>query len=454
MAFDIRQGLEARDAVIGIYDPCPVVLYESTHASLYNFRYVIEISERVGAAWVEVATIKRFKNNANVGVFDVGQVLRGNLELREPSGDAIDLSDNPSSNTGTDKPYRFRVGYESSATEDGSVTTTFDSTLYVWAVAARFYDEFTSWNTNVKADYVMDGAGDWLTRRETTDVVFGGSTLSDCVVIDVDEDDNLTTSFLAATGDSPYNAPSVQIRVRWGTASSVLATNYQTLTFQDVDLDAYPGQNVEGTLVRDMHVGPRDLVTHTWATNSGTSGWDYIVWDLREVGNTGNILCKPLVLRKRPCLHKGVKFKFLNNLGGYDFLYCDGHTQKTTEFTRETHNSSTANWYNADGVANDTNLLPNDPSKRATKSEVTSVRKKYIAHTGYIDPAHNDLVHALLESKRVLATQFVKPRTNTGNEYYPVNITNSSMRAMFREVDKLIEYRIEFEYSNPQRVQV
>lgn len=458
MAVTIRQGLEARDSVMSVYDPCPVVLYDSGIGSLYNYRYVINI-QRVVGGYTDVAVIKRFPNAASCGTFDLSQVLRLAVQVGAPSDSAISTSTNPCSSTNNSDYFRIRVGSESSATEDGAVTLTYDTDCFVHAFAGRFFDEFTSYNDDVLQDYVMASSKGqkWLTNRKTTDSLTAlGLTFADCYVVPINKGRTFTMSYMSTDVASPYNTDAMKLRVQVGTKTSMEQVAEVNITNQNVDIaTSYPPVLSDGGLIRDVHIGFPELTGYSWASAlQGFRDWTYMSVEL-VAQSDGSARSLPIIFKALPeCDDEGLIFKYLNNLGGYDYLLCQGFTQQTTEYTRQTYTTSTGNWQTADGTSDATNLLLNDPTKRKGKSEVTSQRKTFSTNTGYLDANDNDLVHGLLASKRVYCNKFVGNRTAQSNTFYPVNITNSSMRAMFQEVDKLIDYTIEFQYANPIRPSV
>lgn len=457
MAVSVRQGLTARDSVMSVYDPCPVVLYDSNIGSLYNYRYVVNI-QRVVGGYTDVAVIKRFPNSQSCGTFDLSQILKLSVQVGDPSNDAIDNSTNPCSSTNNSDYFRIRVGSESSATEDGAVTLTYDAEYFVHAFAARFFDEFTSYNDLVLEDYVMKVSGEkqWLTTRKiSTNIRVLGTFYNECYMIDVERHQRFTMSYLSTDGLNPYDTDAMKLLIQIGTRDVTTASASVNVTNQVVNINSNnPPVLANGGLVRDVHIGYGDIQLFAWASNlHGNTQWTYMSAALvRQSDNT--LVSTPIVFKLKECEDDGLMFKYLNNLGGYDYLLCRGFTQQTTEYTRETYTTGSGNWQTATGLSNDTNLLLNDPMKRKTKSNVTSQRRKFLTSTGYLNAEDNDLVHGLLASKRVYCNKFVGNRQPHSGTFYPVNITNTSMRAMFQEVDKLIEYKIEFEYANPIRPSV
>jgi len=456
MAFSIRQGLDSNDAVMTVYDPCPVVTYESSIASLFDVRYTLVIEQRVSGAWVQLADLKRFPNQASCGVFDMGPVLRNAIDIyndnkQPPAGQAA-------TNARTAGYFRIRAAYEYRTSADGTLLNATPTDRYVRGIAGRHLDQFTAWKDRPIHDFVFaqDQGKRFMSLRTSTQtsVSLAAQTYFSPVYVDLHRDERFSISYLSTDANnaaSGFDTDAMRIRMRFGNASTSFGTHTLTISNQQVSNTTFHGENTAGEVVRNVHVGPADLVAATWASGfTSSSPWDVIIVTFEAVANSAQ-LSNALVIRRRKCAHQGMKFLFLNNLGGWDTLHCEGHTARSTQYTRQTHISTTGNWATANGLSDSTDLQLNQPQLSRTKSEVTNEKQVHTTHTGYLDDTHNDLVHGLLRSKRVYASRFDKPRQNSDNNYYPVNILNSNVKSMFREVEKLVDYTIEFEYANPLR---
>lgn len=447
---NIRQGLEDRDAVMGVYDPCPVVLQDPDIGSVYNYRFVLDIALLIDGTWTSQALLKVYPNSQSCGAFDMSQVMRYALEVNEPTNSPLNNVDKPLRYTNNTAVFRVRAGRESSTTPTGAITLTYDHTKYVSAVAARYLDEFTSWNDTPITDYVMDGSGKWLTLRKTRKMKVA-NIIREVYVVRLFENQRFGMSYLSTDVGPAFDTTAMKLYVAAFAPTAVFASAEVNFTEQEVDIDTYYGNNVgNGGLVREVFVNYTDLDNYDWASAIPDNTQSNIYFDLRRQADNV-VRSLGVVLQVKPCTTKGVTFKFLNELGGYDYVFCEGHTQEETEYTREQYNTSTGNWYTATGLSDSSNLQLNNPFLRRGKSVVNAERKRYTATTGYLQEGEVDLVHGLLRSRLVLASRFVGQDEDAGNTLYPVRITNSSLKSMFKETDKLVEYTIEFEYANQPR---
>ena len=448
MAFTIRQGLEARDSVMGAYDPNPVVTYESEVNNLYNFRYFLTINRRVNSVWEEVSTIKRIPNKSGVGVFDMSQVLRNAVTLGLPStgGNAND----PAQKSNTSEVFQIVVGYESSTTIVGAITTTTGGTRYSHVIAGAYLDQFTDYNNTPITDYVLDSNNaPFLTNREAHSFQVGGINYDETAVVYLGNADSFSLGILSTDLTAPFDTQALRLSLT-AYVNGVATQATTDITLQEVSNTAFTPETTTA-VTTDLWIGPNDFKNYAWASALNGLDWTHVEVEMQLAGSSYAAQSKKFVMVKKGCGVEGMSFKYLNKFGTYDYVFCQGHTQENLNYTRDTFTTGSGNWSTADGLADDTNLLLNDPNKRQTISEVTNKQRAFTASTGYISRYENDLVLGLLESKRVWATKFVAPRVDQGTQYYPVTITNSSMRAMFQQTDKLIEYSIEFTYANPVR---
>lgn len=454
-----RQGLSSNQSVLGIYDPVPVVLHDNYVATRFQYRYIVRVFRRESSTWIPIATLKRIPNATSSGAFDLSQLLRGSLEIGDPSNDPNSTVDNPCSFSNNAEFFRIDIGSEYAFTDGGTINEYMTDTYYTGAIAARYLDEFQAWGTDVIASkFVLKSTGSYkqfLTEREPTYFKYAGQQHYGYVVALPRRLMKMTMSFLSTDNTAPYDTDANKLFVGIGVLNTQFGQAEVNLKDpQDVSNTSFGlGMNLsDGGLVRDLHVGYADIETYDWATNiQGSTQWDRMFVQIRaQSDSTARSL--PVLFTLGDCGQDGVQFKFLNRFGGYDYVFCTGYTEKTTDYTRETFSTGTGNWHTADGVT--TLLQTNDPNKRQTKSNVTREKRKFRAHTGYVKPEDNELVMALLGSKRVYATKFVTPRSAPEDDYYPVVITNSSMKAMYQQTDKLIEYTIEFEYANNPRPMV
>lgn len=438
---------------MAVYDPCPVVTYESNIASYFDVRYILKIDKRVGALWVTQATIKRYPNAESCGVFDMGPVLRNAIE--ETMSTKAPAVGKVATDAGVSAQFRIQVGYEYKTTADGNILLFPYVNRYIRGVLGRHLDQFTAWSRRPMTDFVMSTAqdGKFMTLREVDhdSITLMQTAWPDAIVIPVHESERFMVSYLSTDVASEFDTPAMKLSVSWGSQTGLLGSNSVNISNQEVSNVTFYGDDSDGVVLRNLHVGPKDLLDATWASGfTSAATWNYIAVRMEQQSDSRKV-SQTIVFKNRECQHQGIKFLFLNNLGGWDTLHCEGHTSRNIKYTRKQYTSTTGNWATATGINDAQDLRLNDPQGRMTKSDVTSEKQVHKTQTGYLDSKHNELVHGLMRSKRVLATKFDKPRQDSDNDYYPVNITSTMMKSMFREVDKLIEYTIEFEYANELR---
>jgi len=457
MSAFMRQGLDTTEAVLGIFDPVPVVLYDHDVATRFNYRYIVRVA-RYNAGWETIATLKRIPNTEGCGVYDLSQLLRGSLEVTDPSNDANDTATNPCSFANNAEVFRIRIGSEYATTEGGTISEDMTDFYYISAIAGRFLTEFDEWGGGqISSNYVLKVSGSnkkLLTERSVGWFQFGAGRYEGYVVRIPRRDIKFSFTFLSTDITPPWDTERAKLYVAIADENGLIASDTLLLpVFQAIDNTTFYTMDLgSGGVTRECHIGYADIQTYSWASNiNNNSTWTTLYAELRR--NTDNkAISKPVMLKLDPCGQDGVQFKFMNRLGGYDYVFCYGHTQMSIDYTRETYATGTGNWHTADGI---TELMQvQDPNKRQTKSNVTQEKRKYTAHTGIIPANENDLIMALLGSKRVYATRFVAPLTAPEVDYYPVVITNSNVRAMYQQTDKVLEYTIEFEYANKPRPMV
>ena len=458
MAVTMRQGLQSINAILGVYDSVPVVLYDSTVASKFHFRYVLVVYRRVGGTWSEIARLKRIPNSEGVGVFDLSQLLRGALEVLDPPNDAINTTTIPTSAAGTAETFRVQMASEYATTENGNIVFVFETAVqyYIVAVAARFLSVFESWGTPVLTDnFVLTNTSErrFLTKRTKQDFSYKGLPYTGYVVRVPRRDFKFTFSFLSTDGIAPWTTVDWKLYVGIGAGNTEFSNASVNLSNQDIDNTAFEPDDGAGGAIKNVHCGWTDIESFTWASSlAGNNTWEKLFVQIQpQSAPVASSVSMMFVLDD--CTNDGVRFKFLNEYGGYDYVFCEGHTKMNVNYTREQYTTGTGNWHTANGLGDDI-LQIQDAEKRNVKSNVTQEQRKYQAHTGYLTKEENELVLALLASKRVYATRFVEPRVAPEPEYYPVVITNSSVKAMYQQTDKQVEYTIEFEYANAARPMV
>jgi hypothetical protein len=235
MAVSVRQGLEDRDAVMGVYDPCPVVLYENNLGAFYNYEFILIIDRRVGASWERVTTLRVYPNEQTCGVFDMSGVLRYALTLGEPPTGPISYTDNPCAFLNNAEFFRVQAGQESSSTPTGVITQTIAHTKYIGAVAARYLDEWTSWNDTPLPTFVMDGDGQWLTLRKKRIVKVAGQTRL-VYVIPIDVNQRFSMSYLSTDTGSGWATDDMKLYVAAVNPSATFVSASVDVVNQSVDI--------------------------------------------------------------------------------------------------------------------------------------------------------------------------------------------------------------------------
>ena len=143
-----------------------------------------------------------------------------------------------------------------------------------------------------------------------------------------------------------------------------------------------------------------------------------------------------------------VRFMWLNEFGGWDFINFEGRVDKRVDVSRSTFRTARGNWYTADGSTTDYTF---DKDTRGDNSLPSDYSETFTVHTGLLRPTQNSAVESLFRSRDVYATL----THSTSTAMYPVHLLGKTHRRKTARYDGLIEYQFEFQYANqPYQVRV
>lgn len=462
MAFTVYDMEDDVMAVLWAYDDVPVRVFESTLASLNNVSYYIDVYRYDKDNDYDEEYVTRLRAYPNVngyGVFNLRNTMAACVRLAGSQCNDVEYdgtfgSSNRIPSANNQVRIKLVYGYCQNA------SCTIQATTYHWVVAGFVSDVFTSSvdGRAVRREINGDNQGGFLSVRPVLPYfTFQNKPTQVAYVAD---NDRYSVSFFATdnTTGSEWDTTLGSIRVQIDAAFSV-GENI-VLTKQSVSTTVAPTTPNAHECLRELPCGPWDIV------NFKDSGGNYLynattrglissgAWTrIRVYGASpgGDIEGKTYVRLERAqdnnidgC-NTTVQLKFMNKLGGYDYISCFAHTQQSMEMTRDIYAKQVGKYNTAN---NTTPVDTDDPFKRKRVSQVTDVRQILRVSTGHIDENENPLVEAMLTSREVLATRFVKNGQGHGPEFYPVIVKDTSFSYMYKETEKVIEYTFTIEYAN------
>lgn len=460
MAFTLYDIREPDKVVLWAYDNQPVRAFESSLGTMTNPSYFVKVYRYDRSDNFEehlVTTIRSFPNAEGFGVFNLRNVLSGCVYLEQSLLNSDEYETTwDSANKAPTANNQFKVKLCWGTTDNGS--DTIETCSYHYVIAGSLLNEFTGSADSPWNDYVINqSSGKFLTMRPT--LPFNIFLNTPTQVAYISDNDRYSVSFLATnnTAGSEFDVSLDRINVLVVAAFAISETF--SITLQDVAYSGFGTQN-DGEVVRELPCGAWDIA------NLKDSGGNYFYGStLRGLITSGSWteiriyaedgLQNPegasyvRLLRASSNNIDGcttpIQLKFLNKLGGYDYLSCFAYVEQSMEMTRNTYNKTTGNYNTANATSA---LVLDDPLKRSRVSAATNVSRKLRVATGHIDENLNTLVEQMLVSREVLATRFKGNGTDHEAAFYPVIITDTSFSFMYKETEKVIEYKFNIEYSN------
>lgn len=472
MAFNVHQGGDNQAAIQWAYDGVPIVTENTDVGSHTNHNYLCKVSYWTGTGWSALGTMSSRGNALNYGVFDIQSVVLAGDRIAKGALQTLDTEstyeDNIQTYAGREWYIKVQLGWKSD-----TQPTTYPATKYYRIIGGALTDTFTSWSERPVSDYILkSNAGTYLTTRARGKgegaFIYGNRPI---MHVDVMPYDRYSVTYVAAkkgsgVGDDTWNSNvgKFQVKVIGGTPQTQTFT-INALESIYVDTQAVP-QTANGLLLREIHFGPRDIMSleaggvdvynGTMQGGIALGTWEYIDLVPMTSGNatTGNQIVRlHNMLKKEGGACSGserLQFKFRNRLGGFDYLSCRTYTKRVMNTQREEHMRRDTNYNSANNVVG---IETNNTHDFTRVSRVASIQDKYTANTGYISEDMNAVVRELMTSQEVYVTKWVDNDTQVSSapSFYPCLITSTSMSYMYRVTDKLVEYTFDFEYSNNPR---
>ena len=217
------------------------------------------------------------------------------------------------------------------------------------------------------------------------------------------------------------------------------------------NVDANGGWEPDGTegTTEDKHrllyfgCGPGNLEAQTDETDARPSdaafdGWAY--YTIQGYNSAKSIARTALYyFIKQDGSCKGFKVRRLgwrNSVGGYDYFNFKAKSTQTVDVERNTYNTLTGRFSASKWYYNDT--------MRGKQTRQTTATLKETLNTEWLTEPQANLIEKLIMSTDVYVIQ------NPDSEYTePVIVTDSSLIRKTVANDKLIQYTIKIEYSNP-----
>ena len=468
MAFFVYQGGEPADAVRWIYDGLPIVTANDQIASHSDHVYLCRVYYWDGS-WEELGTLQSRGNKLNYGVFDVQTLALSGNPYTFGALQTMDIESTyhepgtPVTYAGREWYVRCELGWKSS-----TQIPTYPTNRYYRVIPGALTTAFEPVADTDTSQYVFkNNQGFFMSRRYR---------VQNLTEVDLYEHDRYSVTFLACTPrtgvtDTTYasTVDRVRVRVFFGDGAGVETDTFD-VTLENVAVALAPTtpQTANGLLLRELSFGPKDLVSLTDGSTAVYGGntrgkilngtWDKIELSLLDTSNNvlgfgldGAVVRINNAAKKSTDLCKSqMQLKFRNRLGGFDYVSTSMYVKQRMNVTRETYSANRLNFDQANNVVN---LELNDVHQFSNRSNATLVDDVFTVSTGYIAEDHNFLIAELLQSNEVYARKW---RSNKGGvdqvgDFYPCNIVSTDMSYMFREADKLIEYKFDIEYSNKPR---
>jgi len=426
-------------ATLPAFYPAMYVVKESS-VGLYKFAYTLVVEHWNGASYDEVGTFRIPKNSAESGVWDVSRIVQAYIPKRVPqeatTGDVIRDADSAAQ-------YRFTFGSEQAVTPNSAPIAN-ASTILETAV---FFGG-TRGEGNATAGYNATGAGTLdLTSAEDRALTSYGirefaDSGDDSIRILVRDGDWGCLDFLY---DQNTGSSATQMRVRFYANGTLLSTTDYTLSTyasgsspEDHVLRAFVYPDSLATLASGTDADPTAVVNDGWTR-----------YTVSFIGITPKSQTHTFVRMTDCAADTPVRFMWLNEFGGWDFINFEGRVDKRVDVSRSTFRTARGNWYTANGGTTNFSF---DKDSRGDNSLPSDYAETFTVHTGLLRPEQNSAVESLFRSRDVYATQ---AWASNSNAMYPVHLTGKSHRRKTALYDNLIEYQFEFQYANqPYQVRV
>ena len=451
MAYTFEQVPEGQ--IYHANQPLIVTVYDDTNTGEEKFRYVLDV-EINGAL---VARLKTLPNASDVGIFDISKVVQDYL--------SIDYTSNSTTYATTTQPIHEL--HEVASTVE-LLSQNKDAIKFVelkgraeWYVTANGAVTLTTVRSS-KNFYAIDSAIDYEQGFN----------------VEVDRYVRLIEIDVLGTPTLPFTANDLRVLTNAPLTQYAYADDYGTLAFLNhlyfdapnftesnyyIDEVEYKSYNKAGTLLNTVTV---DMSTN--GTVDGNSTIDqaseaqkviYIPFGFKnfEESATLNVLSpnvtatvdkvtveiknatvdsyyKIYTLQLDPYCskYKPKRFAFRNRFGAWDYVNFNAKNSENSDINRETYVKPIGNWSGATYALNSFD--------RTKTSFNTKSVKKGTANTNFISENDVNWLQELFESEDVYVYE--------GGYWKPIVITDTNFITKTTVNDRLIQYSINYEYSN------
>ena len=451
MAYTIPQVPEGE--IYHANQPLIVTVYDDTNTSEEKFRYVLDIEINGGL----VARLKTLPNANDVGIFDIGKIVSDYLE--------IDYTSNSSNYASTTQPIH----------ELHNVTSTIDiisenesAIKFVelkcraeWFVVANDAVTLTAVR-GTKSFYAINSA---IEFEE-------GFNIEVPNYVRLDEIDILGTPAL------PFTANGLNVLTNAPTTQYAYADDYGTLAFLNhmhfdapsftesdyaIDRVQYKSYNASGTLLNTVTIDlstngtvdgnstidaanePNKIIyvpfgfknfeessTLNALSPNVTSAVDYVTVEILNATVDSYYKVYTLQLENYCSKYTPKRFAFKNRLGAWDYFNFNAKSTTQTDYQKQTFRRSAGDWSSSTYSLNSFD--------RGKKNYGLIANKKGTANTNFIPESYVIWLQELFESDDVFIYE--------DGYWKPVIITDTNYMSKSSVNDRLIQYTINYEYSN------
>jgi len=461
-----------------------IYVLDSTNKTEEKFQYVVDIYIDGDA----VSRIKVQSNPQGFGVVDISKHLKSSVSSDLNTSGTLLFQEAPNSWCN----YKIEI-FEEYVIESSFTGVSNDpdgKAMYGYASAHNFeVGDFITVSSSTEASY--DGVQEVIDVPSTTTVVttrtFTNDATGSTVVSDNSSDIKAGSKVISDTVYGLNNVMKWSEVNNWdadeqktGGVSSPLLTNLpvvstthaedrQTINFWVGDGDEvnnieiynnegnrvniqnlYGGTNDDNQML-SVGVGLFDLLntTSVWfnAPSIASRLGDDILWYTVQLmdnsNNPASRLFKFNIDREEDCRFKGHNMVYLNRAGSFTSFNFSLADSKTTSVKKTSY---IKNYGTLNAAGNYYGWTTSDRGTTRLDTEITEV---FTINSNYINETEGNLIEDLIISPEVYHLEIIGP----AQRLRAVEVKTSSVKLKQRQTDGLINYTIQFEYSNKETVQ-
>lgn len=448
--------------MFSVYDLIPVRFIETAVGTYYKYRFIVRIKDYNGGELGTLTMKPSIIAGTAQGTINLAEFLQAHMEDFD-GGTSFIVSDSQGSKGGTGaRKFLIDIGYRSSTTEGGTVTTTYDSTdNIVFGMLFRRENNYGMSTSNAgdigisQLPLVADNSRPQTeSPASNTDILaangFYSTNWADVIQYTnyVNDNSYRTLSVILGSNTSGWNfgssADRIAIKLLNGTTQ---VSSDQVFTFATQSGVASDDVNADDELQYFFGVGPQNL--RNWTGFDGTikaalaaGTWtDLLVQYFEGTPSSANARSGVMVYRRaNGCndLNEVVTLCFVNRVGGWDAIDFTGKlTRQNASESELTYTKQSAS-FNSYAT----------PTQLPYESGDTIVEKRYrdsiTITSDWVRESENVLFQSLFVSSRVL----VRIPGVANSAFIPYRITDKQWTRKTIANDKLIRYTLNLTGSN------